>query len=183
MPSTTTRPSTLWSSPDGVNGAAGVSSAPSAPYVITPSFPLTLVTWAITVSHAGGHLAGWNLGLPTAIKHYLWRVATLCLLIDLFPWGLVEVISVKPGFNYTLTLLGIWEKKASQRTWLREWAVDGLAIVSAMMYFVSKRSLWRSAYPVCGGCLHQLPGGELVCLLAAFLRDALALQRILSSRR
>lgn len=110
-------------------------------YIVTPTLKLAFCTWAITVIHAAVHVAGWNFDLPTKTERYLWQAASLCLLADLFGWGLVEVLSIKPGFNYTVTLLGIWEKKTTKNTLWRSWALDGPAIVCAVIYFLAKTIL------------------------------------------
>lgn len=120
--------------------------------------PLTLrlafSTWAITVLHASIHMLEWNFEFATATEKLLWRVGSLALLLDLFAWGLVEVLSVKPGFNYTVTLLGIWEKKTTSNTLWREWAVDGPATISAILYFVARTILIVETFV----CMRLLPG-------------------------
>lgn len=110
-------------------------------YIVPPTLSLAFSTWGITVIHAAIHVIGWNFDLPTKTERYLWKAASLCLLVDLFGWGLVEVLSIKPGYDYTITLLGIWEKKTTKNTLWRRWALDGPATISSTIYFLAKAIL------------------------------------------
>ena len=107
--------------------------------------PLTLALavpmWMLTISYAAIHVAGWNYSFPTSIEVYVWRCSSVTMFVVLFLWGLVEVLAVKPGFNFTITLLGIWEKRTTKNTFFRKWAVDGPATLSAMSYFVARTVL------------------------------------------
>ena len=105
------------------------------------SLRLAVPCWLLTVGYAAIHVAGWNYSFPTMVELYIWRSSSLTMLIVLFLWGLVEVLSVKPGFDFTMTLLGIWEKPSTKTTFLRNWAVDGPATVCATMYFVARTAL------------------------------------------
>lgn len=110
---------------------------------VEPPFTLKLAIplWLTTVLYAAIHVSGWNYDFPTVVEQYIWRCASLVLLVVLFAWGIVEVLSVKPGFNFTLTLLGIWEKRSTKDTCFRRWAVDLPATVSALTYFVARTIL------------------------------------------
>lgn len=123
-------------------------------YLQTPlTLRLAISTWGITVAHAAVHVFEWNFAFPTAAESLVWRTGSLALLLDLFIWGLVEVLSVKPGFNYTVTILGIWEKKTTKSTFWREWAVDGPATISAMVYFVARTVLIVETFV----CMRDMP--------------------------
>ena len=102
---------------------------------------LAIPMWFLTVSYAAIHVTGWNYGFPTAVEVYVWRSSSVTMFVVLFLWGLVEVMAVKPGFDFTLTLLGIWEKRTTKKTFFRKWAVDAPATLSATMYFVARTVL------------------------------------------
>ena len=108
--------------------------------LVPPPFTLHLAgsLWALTCAYAAIHVTGWNHNFPTIAELLVWRISSLTLLVVLFAWGLVEVLSVKPGFDFTLTLLGLWEKKSSKNTFFRNWAVDAPATFSATLYFVAR---------------------------------------------
>ncbi|KAL8905542.1 MAG: hypothetical protein Q9207_002568 [Kuettlingeria erythrocarpa] len=111
------------------------------PSTLRLAFPL----WGITVSYAAIHVAGWNYDFPNTSESIIWRCSSVTMFVVLFLWGLAEVMTVKPGFNFTLTLLGIWEKESTKNTPFRNWAVDAPATVSAMLYFVARTVILAEA--------------------------------------
>ncbi|THV44140.1 hypothetical protein BGAL_0722g00030 [Botrytis galanthina] len=115
-------------------------------YVVEPNFKVALFTLTVTVVHAAIHVTGWNLSFPTTTEQLLWHGASLCLLLDLFVWGIVEVLLLKPGLDFDMTLLGIWEKRSSKRGFWRSWGLDGPAILGSSLYFLSKLMLLVGAF-------------------------------------
>jgi hypothetical protein len=143
----------LFQSFDGV-GVKPLRRIPND-YVLPPqTLRLAFGLWGLTVLHAAIHVLKWNFEFPTTLERILWRGSSLALLTDLFVWGLVEVMSVKPGFNYTVTLLGIWEKRTTSDSIWRHWAVDGPATISAIAYFVARMMLIVEMF----FCMRSLPG-------------------------
>lgn len=110
-------------------------------YVVLPSFGLSVITWLLTVGHSAIHLFAWNSGLSSLVEVYLWRASALSLTAILFGWGLVAFMALMPSFDYTITLLGFWERqttKTGKWSWWFAWALDGPALVSSVLYFIAK---------------------------------------------
>jgi hypothetical protein len=53
----------------------------------------------------------------------------------------VEVVAVKPGFDMTISMLGIWEKTTTSKSRFRRWALDLPATACAVIYIVARISL------------------------------------------
>ncbi|KIW24687.1 uncharacterized protein PV07_10388 [Cladophialophora immunda] len=70
------------------------------PATIRLAFPL----WMLSMIHCGIHVAGWNFPFPTAMELYLWRTASATMLAILVVWGFLEVLAVKPGFDFTMSV-------------------------------------------------------------------------------
>ncbi|PMD52698.1 uncharacterized protein K444DRAFT_668383 [Hyaloscypha bicolor E] len=108
-------------------------------YVVPPlTLRLAVPLWGLTVLHAATHILAWDFPFPTTFELWLWRAASLAMTAVMIVWGFAEVLSVKPGFDYTMTLLGIWEKRASKDTFFRNWAVDGPGTCSAILYGIAR---------------------------------------------
>lgn len=80
--------------------------------------------------------------------------------MDLFGFGLVEVLTVKPGIDFDMTTVGgIWVKRSSKNTIFRRWVVYGpamIGLVNDVFYgenhlhggnFASLRPTENSTYP------------------------------------
>ncbi|KAH8770334.1 hypothetical protein BGZ57DRAFT_441993 [Hyaloscypha finlandica] len=87
------------------------------------------------------HILGWNFSFPTRIDMQIWRIASITSFVNLFFSGLVEALTLKPWFNFDMTVLGVWEHKSSKRTFWRRWAMDGPATLAAMVYFAARLML------------------------------------------
>ena len=77
---------------------------------------LAFPQWGLTVSYAVIRVAGWNYNFRNVAESFVWRCSSVVIFAVLFLWGLAEVMAVRPGFDFTLTLLGIWEKENSKNT-------------------------------------------------------------------
>lgn len=136
----------LWKRRDKFMSFGGLAKRPipRIPNDLTQP-PLTLrlaiPLWFLTVGYAAIHVAGWNYSFPTVAELYIWRCSSATMFVVLFLWGLVEVLAVKPGFDFTITLLGIWEKQNTKNTLFRNWGVDGPATICASLYFVARTVL------------------------------------------
>lgn len=127
-------------------------------YAVAPqTLRLAISLWLLTLIHASCHILAWNFPFPTNWERWIWRGSSVTMSGVMLIWGFAEVMSVKPGFDLTMTLLGIWEKKASKNTCFRNWAADGPGTLSAILYglartliiietFASLRSMNSSAY-------------------------------------
>ncbi|VUC28795.1 unnamed protein product [Clonostachys rosea] len=110
-------------------------------YVCLPSFWVAVSTWFFTTTHSAIHLAAWNSDLPSQAEAYLWKASAICLLAILFSSGIVGVISLTPGFDYTITTLGIWEKRTTKPSAWHDWAIDGPGTLASILYFMAKTVL------------------------------------------
>ncbi|KAI4156040.1 MAG: hypothetical protein L6R39_001156 [Caloplaca ligustica] len=129
-------------------GGMGQRPIPRVPNdMIPPPFTLRLAypLWGLTVSYAAIHVAGWHYEFPSTAESYIWRCSSVTMFAVLFLWGLALVMTVKPGLNFTLTLLGIWEKESTKNTPFRNWAVDAPATMSAILYFVARTVILAEA--------------------------------------
>lgn len=109
------------------------------------SFRLAFIQWALSMIHCGMHVASWNFRFPTTIETWLWRTASLTMLGILLVTGLVEVLSVKPGVNFTISLAGIWEKTSTSNSSFRRWAMDIPAITCSILYAAARIALLAEA--------------------------------------
>lgn len=99
---------------------------------------LNLFLW-VEISHLGIiHVLGWNFAFPTVVDLWIWRLSSLITCVILSVWGLVLNAGVKPGLDFNMALLGIWEQKSTKETFFRRWAIDGPGSISAMVYFMAR---------------------------------------------
>ncbi|KAE9378554.1 hypothetical protein N431DRAFT_329185 [Stipitochalara longipes BDJ] len=99
---------------------------------------LALLLWFISVLHLSLGVCGWKFTFPTIFEKYLWRCTTLSLLVLVTFGGLTNVLTVKPGLDYTITTLGIWQTVPKKNTLWRRWALNMPAIVASGLYFLGK---------------------------------------------
>jgi hypothetical protein len=105
------------------------------------SVQLALLTWVLSLLHGAIHVAGWNFPFLTPVEQYLWRSASIAMIVILFAWGIVEVLAVKSVLNMTISLLGIWEKPATSEGYFRRWGLDLPATVCAIVYLLARALL------------------------------------------
>ncbi|ORY55269.1 uncharacterized protein BCR38DRAFT_357079 [Pseudomassariella vexata] len=138
---------TVWNRRDAFRTFGGLDERPLQripnDYITPPAtLGMAIVTWVITVLHPAIHMMKWNYEFPTLLEQYVWRLSSTALLAILFFWGLVEVMSVKPGFDFTLTLLGIWVSRTKREgSWWRQHALDLPGSLSAILYFLARTAL------------------------------------------
>ena len=102
---------------------------------------LALFTWFINVLHPAVHMLKWHFAFPTLIDKYVWQTSSACLLAVLFSWGIVEVLTVKPGLDCTMTLLGIWVHETRSESWWRRYLIDFMGTCSSLLYLVARTAL------------------------------------------
>lgn len=99
---------------------------------------LALFLWFISVLHLSLGVCGWNFTFPTIAEKYIWRSATLTLAVLVSIGGILNVLTVKPGLDYAVTTLGIWQTVPKKDTLWRRWALNMPAIVASAMYWLCK---------------------------------------------
>ena len=102
---------------------------------------LAFSQWAISMIHGAIHVAGWKYPFPTLAEQYLWRSGSAALLAIVILWGIVEILAVSPGLNFTIILLGIWEKTTTSKSLWRRWALDLPATLCAVLYIIARITL------------------------------------------
>ncbi len=63
------------------------------------------VVWIISVVHAAVHVLGWSFAFPTEAETIIWRASSLTLLVVMVTGGLVPVLSTRPWFDFSFSLL------------------------------------------------------------------------------
>ncbi|RWA05963.1 hypothetical protein EKO27_g9149 [Xylaria grammica] len=99
---------------------------------------IALFLWMLSISHLGIHVIGWVFTFPTMIEWYLWQIASLGLLGIFLISGVLNVLSVIPGWGFRVNTLGIWYSTPKDDTFWRKWALNGPSLVGAMLYYVAK---------------------------------------------
>lgn len=63
------------------------------------------IVWVISVVHATVHVLGWSFPFPTEAETIIWRTSSLVLLVVMVIGGLVPVLSTRPWFDFSFSLL------------------------------------------------------------------------------
>lgn len=111
-------------------------------YILQPqSMRMALFLWSVSVCFGSVHLSGWNLDFPTTIERWLWRSSSLIVTIIPATWGLVLISLVKPGIDFSMTMLVIWYTQSwSNKSW-RQWALYGPASFFWFVYYLARAVL------------------------------------------
>ncbi|KAK4203558.1 hypothetical protein QBC40DRAFT_274517 [Triangularia verruculosa] len=119
------------------------------------SIRLACFGWALSVLHCAIHAGSWDFAFPTLAEQWVWRCSCVVLLIVSFLGGLLDVVTVKPGPDFTICLLGIWEKQTTNpESRFRRWALDLPTTVCAVSYFIARLMLLAQA----AVALRSMPG-------------------------
>lgn len=111
-------------------------------YVPVPGPCLAFVIWIFTLGHAAIQVSAWNIEVPTGSENNLWRTFSIGIFLEVFFGGIIYMISIWPGFNYTITLFWIWEKRTTRvDSFWHRWALNGLSMVGTFVYFAAKLGL------------------------------------------
>ncbi|SPO04193.1 uncharacterized protein DNG_06876 [Cephalotrichum gorgonifer] len=96
------------------------------------------IVWVISVVHAMIHLASWSYEFPTETEKIIWRVSSVTLLTVMVIGGLVPVLSTRPWFDFTFTLLWMWKLEAKKNTFIRRWAFRVVADAAYIVYIIAR---------------------------------------------
>ncbi|KAK3996556.1 hypothetical protein QBC44DRAFT_304066 [Cladorrhinum sp. PSN332] len=102
--------------------------------------------WALSPLHCAIHVGGWDFPFPTQTEQFVWRASCSVLLVVSFLGGLLDVVTVKPGLDFTISLMGIWEKTTTcPESRFKRWGLDLPATVCAVGYVVARLMLLLEA--------------------------------------
>ncbi|KAK4150807.1 squalene epoxidase-domain-containing protein [Chaetomidium leptoderma] len=96
------------------------------------------IVWVVSVVHAGLHVLCWSFPFPTEMEKILWRTSSLTLLVVMTVGGLVPVLSTRPWFDFSFSMLWIWVREAEKKTWPRQWLFS-LVVDSAYVLYILAR--------------------------------------------
>jgi hypothetical protein len=92
----------------------------------SPNVELTLVQWVLGLMHCGVHFLGWNYRFPTPVELYLWRACCVYMLAVTIGFGILVLLTVRPGIDFTITIFFVWERQTTKKKNLfRRWALNG----------------------------------------------------------
>lgn len=110
------------------------------------------IVWVISVVHAMIHLSSWSYEFPSYAELIIWRASSVALLTVMVIGGLVPVLSTRPWFDFSFTLLWIWKIEAKRKTFVRQWVFRIVAdtaytvyIIARLMIFVEMFTAFRAA--------------------------------------
>jgi squalene monooxygenase len=72
--------------------------------------------WVISIVHATIHVMGWTFSFPTHAELLIWRACSITLLVVMVFGGAVPVLSTRPWFDVSFSLLWIWVREAKKPT-------------------------------------------------------------------
>jgi squalene monooxygenase len=96
------------------------------------------IVWVVSVVHAGLHVLCWSFPFPTQTEKILWRASSLTLLAVTAIGGLVPVLSTRPWFDFSFSLLMIWVREARKPTFPRRWFFSLVADSTYVLYILAR---------------------------------------------
>ncbi len=96
------------------------------------------VVWTISVVHAAVHVLGWSFDFPTEAETIIWRASSTTLLVVMITGGLVPVLSTHPWFDFSFSLLWIWDRETKKKTWIRQWMFYVIADLAYVVYIIAR---------------------------------------------
>ena len=103
-----------------------------------PTGTETTIVWLVSVVHATIHVLGWRFPFPSAAEVMIWRASSLILLVVMAVGGIVPVLSTRPWFDFSFSLLWIWDREAQKKTFIRSWLVRVVAHLAYTVYIVAR---------------------------------------------
>lgn len=96
------------------------------------------VVWLVSMVHAGLHVLCWSFPFPTRAEALLWRASSLALLAVMAVGGLVPVLSTRPWFDFSFSLVWIWVREAKRDTFVRRWAFRAMVDSAYVLYILAR---------------------------------------------
>ncbi|KAK3936738.1 squalene epoxidase-domain-containing protein [Diplogelasinospora grovesii] len=97
------------------------------------------IIWVVSVVHAMIHVLGWWFPFPTEAEKIIWRSSSLTLLVVMAVGGLVPVLSTRPWFDFTFSLLWIWVREAKKnKSFVRRWLFRMVVDFAYIMYIIAR---------------------------------------------
>jgi squalene monooxygenase len=96
------------------------------------------IVWVVSVVHAVLHVLCWSFPFPTITEMVLWRVSSLTLLVVMAVGGLVPVLSTRPWFDFSFSMMWIWVREARKQTFARR-RFFSLVVDSAYVMYILAR--------------------------------------------
>ena len=108
----------------------------------------------VGVLHCTVHFLGWNFRFPTRYELYLWRAATVYLLIGPIGFGVLVLLMHKPGLDLTVTIFFVWQRRTSKnKSWVRRWVLNAVSLLASFLYFAARLTVLGLA----GSSLRKTP--------------------------
>ena len=96
------------------------------------------IVWVVSVVHAMIHVLGWWFPFPTVLECVIWRVSSLTLLVVMAIGGVVPVVSTRPWFDFSFSMLWIWVREAKKKTFVRMHLFRALVDTAYVLYIVAR---------------------------------------------
>lgn len=96
------------------------------------------IVWIVSVVHAGLHVLCWSFPFPTLTERILWRASSLTLLAVMGVGGLVPVLSTRPWFDFSFSMLWIWVREARKQTFARQWLFNVIVDSAYVLYILAR---------------------------------------------
>ena len=93
-------------------------------YSPPPAGAEAVIVWVVQVVHAALFLLCWSFPFPTKTECVLWQASTLTYLAGMVLGGLVSVLSIRPWFDFSFSMLWIWVREARKKTFARRWLLS-----------------------------------------------------------
>ena len=68
----------------------------------------------------------------------IWRTSSLTLLVVMAIGGIVPVLSTRPWFDFTFSLLWIWSREAKRKTFVRQWIFRLVVDFAYITYIIAR---------------------------------------------
>jgi len=98
----------------------------------------TAVLWVVSVTHAVIHVLGWGFSFPTDAEMFIWRASSVTLVAVMVVGGFALELASRPWFDFSFSLLWIWELEAKRKTWARKWLFRICADSAYIIYIVAR---------------------------------------------
>ncbi|KAK3356655.1 hypothetical protein B0T25DRAFT_537133 [Lasiosphaeria hispida] len=96
------------------------------------------IVWVVSVVHAMIHVLGWWFPFATRAETIIWRVSSVTLLVVMVIGGIVPVISTRPWFDFSFSMLWIWVREAEKKTWIRMNLFSTVVDITYILYIAAR---------------------------------------------